>query len=236
MPNATGDAMGEAMTVKLPCITPEVFQIGGSGLSAPEDAAVYLVAIDGQAALIDAGCGGSVPQLLTNAEACGVLRADLGDLFLTHCHFDHSGGAAELQSRFAMRVVMHALDAPYVEAGDPDATAASWYGAGLSPFKPDHIIQGAGEIFRIGERALEALHVPGHSPGSVVYLLESAGLKILFGQDVHGPLHASLKSDRTAYQRSLQRLIDLEADVLCEGHFGIIEGRDRARRFIRQYM
>jgi glyoxylase-like metal-dependent hydrolase (beta-lactamase superfamily II) len=76
--------MEEAMTVKLPRITPEVFQIGGAGFSAPEDAAVYLVTIDGHAALIDAGCGGSVPQLLANAEACGVHRADLVDLFLTH--------------------------------------------------------------------------------------------------------------------------------------------------------
>ena len=72
------------MTVKLPRITPEVFQIGGAGLSAPEDAAVYLVAIDGHGALIDAGCGGSVSQLLANAEACGVPGADLRDLYLTH--------------------------------------------------------------------------------------------------------------------------------------------------------
>ena len=70
----------------------------------------------------------------------------------------------------------------------------------------------------------------------VVYLLESAGLKVLFGQDVHGPLHPSLKSDRMAYYHSLQRMIDLKADILCEGHFGVIEGVDQVRHFIQQYL
>jgi glyoxylase-like metal-dependent hydrolase (beta-lactamase superfamily II) len=217
-------------------ITPEVFQIGGAGFTAAEDAAVYLVAVDGKAALIDAGCGGSVDQLIANAEACGVRADALHDLFLTHCHFDHTGGAAELKARLALRVVMHALEAPFVETGDPEATAASWYGATLQPFRPDHIIEGGSEVFRIGGRRLEALHMPGHSPGSLVYLLESAGLKVLFGQDVHGPLHSSLKSDRRAYHHSLQRLIELKADVLCEGHFGVVEGAEQVRHFIQQYL
>lgn len=217
-------------------ITPEVFQIGGPGLTDAEDAAVYLVAIGDHAALIDAGCGRSVDRLLANATDCGVGRADLDDLLLTHCHFDHTGGAAELQARLALRVVIHALDAPYVEAADPVVTAAAWYGAALQPFCPDRIIGGSVEDLWIEDRRIQAIHVPGHSPGSVVYLLESGGRKILFGQDVHGPLHPTLRSDPVAYRNSLQLLIDLEADILCEGHFGIIEGPDRVNRFIRQYL
>ena len=224
------------MSITIPRITPEVFQVGGNGLTVAEDAAVYLVAVGGQAALIDAGCGGNVARLLTNVQDCGVSACDISDLFLTHCHFDHTGGAAELKRRLALRVVMHALDAPYVEAGDPVVTAAAWYGASLEPFRPDYTIQGPSESFRIGDRRLEALHLPGHSPGSLVYLMESGGRKILFGQDVHGPLHPSLKSDPQAYRRSLRQLIELEADVLCEGHFGIIEGRERVKRFIQQYI
>ena len=217
-------------------ITPEVFQIGGPGLTDAEDAAIYLVAIGDHAALIDAGCGRSVDRLLANATACGVGRDDFDDLLLTHCHFDHTGGAAELQARLALRVVIHALDAPYVEAADPVVTAAAWYGATLQPFRPDRLLEGATEDLWIGDRRIQAIHVPGHSPGSVVYLLESDDRKILFGQDVHGPLHPTLKSDPVAYRHSLQLLIDLEADILCEGHFGIIEGSDRVNRFIRQYL
>lgn len=217
-------------------ITPEVFQIGGPGFTDAEDAAIYLVAIGDHAALIDSGCGGSVDRLLANATACGVRLADLENLLLTHCHFDHTGGAAELQARLALRVVMHALEAPYVEAADPVVTAAAWYGATLQPFRPDRILADTTEEIWIGDRRIQAIHVPGHSPGSVVYLLESDDQKILFGQDVHGPLHPSLKSDPVAYRHSLQRLIDIGADVLCEGHFGIIEGADRVKRFIGQYL
>ena len=39
-------------------ITEEIFQVGGGGYTSPQDAAVYLVAWDGRAALVDAGCGG----------------------------------------------------------------------------------------------------------------------------------------------------------------------------------
>ena len=111
--------------MKIPRITSEVYQIGGPGLSAADDAAVYLVAIEDHAALIDAGCGSSVDQLLANVATCGVDQGQLHALFLTHCHFDHTGGAAEFQERLGLEVVMHALDAPYVEAADPEVTAAA---------------------------------------------------------------------------------------------------------------
>jgi hypothetical protein len=55
-------------------ITSEIFQVGGGGLTSPEDAAVYLINIDDHAALVDAGCGGSVGQLIkhrsTPSEYC----------------------------------------------------------------------------------------------------------------------------------------------------------------------
>ena len=38
-------------------ITNEIYQVGGPELTAPEDAAIYLVRFDSHAALIDAGCG-----------------------------------------------------------------------------------------------------------------------------------------------------------------------------------
>ena len=41
-------------------ITKEIYQIGGTGMTSPEDAAVYLIDFNGLAAVIDAGCGYSV--------------------------------------------------------------------------------------------------------------------------------------------------------------------------------
>jgi glyoxylase-like metal-dependent hydrolase (beta-lactamase superfamily II) len=70
----------------------------------------------------------------------------------------------------------------------------------------------------------------------MVYTIESEGLKILFGQDVHGPLDQSLLSDREDYVKSLNLLLSMEADVLCEGHFGVFRGKEEVADFIRSFL
>ena len=106
----------------------------------------------------------------------------------------------------------------------------------LEPCIVDRKLAGSEEEIRLGDRIIRAVHIPGHSPGSVAYVTTSAGLKIVFAQDVHGPLHPSLLSNAADYQASLQRLIDLDADVLCEGHYGIYKGRQDIVRFVSSFM
>lgn len=212
-------------------ITDEIFQVGGPQLTAPQDAAIYLINFDGHAALIDAGCGGANDTVLRNIEAAGVKPEDIELLLITHCHFDHTGGARALRDRLGCTVVMHELDARFLEVGDSEVTAASWYGSRLEPRVVDRKLVGKEEEICLGECIIRAVHIPGHSPGSVAYVTDSMGLKIVFAQDVHGPLHPSLLSNAADYQASLQRLVDLDADVLCEGHFGIYKGREGIVRF-----
>jgi glyoxylase-like metal-dependent hydrolase (beta-lactamase superfamily II) len=100
----------------------------------------------------------------------------------------------------------------------------------------DHKITSSRESFVLGNGTIESFHTPGHSPDSVVYLVESSGKKILFGQDVHGPLDATLLSDRGDYIRSLKFLLTLKADILCEGHFGIFEGREEIEHYITSFL
>jgi len=88
----------------------------------------------------------------------------------------------------------------------------------------------------VGTGSITAYHCPGHSPGSLVYVAEIDGQKILFGQDIHGPLHPGLLSNRSDYVRSLGFIMELNADILCEGHFGIFRGREEIIRFIASYM
>ena len=51
-----------------------------------------------------------------------------------------------------------------------------------------------------------------------------------------GPLHPDLQSESLAYQRSLNLLLSLEADVLCEGHYGVFRGKKEVAVFIRQFL
>jgi glyoxylase-like metal-dependent hydrolase (beta-lactamase superfamily II) len=217
-------------------ITSEIHQVGGGRLTAPEDAAIYLINFNGRAALVDAGCGRTQPRLLDNIRACGVDPGQIDYLLLTHCHFDHTGGAQALREQLRCRAVAHALEAPFLEQGNNRVTAATWYGATLAPFPVDLKLAGPREEILLGGRVMEALHTPGHSPGSVVYVTESDGLKILFAQDVHGPLNPELLSDATLYRHSLELLLALEADVLCEGHFGIYRGKGTVAAFIKQFL
>ncbi|MFW5639609.1 MAG: MBL fold metallo-hydrolase [Thermodesulfobacteriota bacterium] len=218
-------------------ITDDVFQVGGSGITGSEDAAVYLIRSDGgPSALVDAGCGGSLSRLLKNIRSCGVKPQEIEYLLLTHCHYDHIGGASALRAKTRCRTVAHELDAPYIEAGDHTVTAASWYGRSLEPFPVDIKLTGAAEEIRLGDRIIQAFHIPGHSPGSLAYLTTSGEKRVLFGQDVHGPLAPTLLSDPADYQRSLQHLLSLNADILCEGHYGVYNGQEAVQGFIESFL
>lgn len=217
-------------------ITNEIFQVGGSGMTAPGDAAIYLIHFNGHAALLDAGCGRSQDRLFKNIQNCGVEPMQIEYLLITHCHYDHTGGAQGVREKTGCLVVAHELEAPFLEQGDDTVTAAKWYGATLDPLKVDRKISGDREDIELGGRTIEAIHIPGHSPGSMVYLTESEGLKVLFGQDVHGPLDNSLLSNREDYLQSLKLLINLEADILCEGHYGIFREKEEVADFIRSFL
>jgi glyoxylase-like metal-dependent hydrolase (beta-lactamase superfamily II) len=93
-----------------------------------------------------------------------------------------------------------------------------------------------GERLPLSELTLQVLHIPGHSPGSAAFLVESDQQRVLFGQDLHGPLHPALLSNRDQYQQSLRTLLALDADILCEGHHGIVAGKDSVAQFIDRYL
>ena len=217
-------------------ITSEIHQVGGGGLTAADDAAVYLINFAGHAALVDAGCGRAQERLLDNIRATGVEPEQIEYLLLTHCHFDHTGGAKALKDRLGCLVVAHALDAEFLEKGDDTVTAANWYGARLEPCPVDRKLTASREAISLGDRVVTAIHTPGHSPGSVVYLTQSQDQTIVLAQDVHGPLHPSLLSNAADYQASLRQLLRLNADVLCEGHYGVYHGRDSVDKFIRSFV
>jgi len=221
------------MTVE---ILKNLWQVGGGDITGSGDAAVYLVRFGDRAALIDAGTGSWHADLAANINECLSADVSLEVLFLTHCHFDHTGGAAAVREEFGCRIAAHALDAVYLEAGDSEVTAASWYGARMSPLPVDIRLEGPENMIEIGNGQMAALHWPGHSPGSMVLTARMDGQLVLFGQDVHGPIHPSLLSDMSAYQVSLQKLFDLDADFLLEGHYGIFRGKGPIRDFIRSFM
>lgn len=217
-------------------IIDDIWQVGGSSLTGATDASVYLACFSNQAAIIDAGCGFGHEKLVENILCCIPDHTEISHLLLTHCHYDHTGGAEALRKQFGCKIVCHELDAVYLEKGDKEVTAASWYGSEIQPLSVDIKIREQLTKLTIGNGEILAYHCPGHSPGSVVYVVKKEGKTILFGQDIHGPLHPTLLSNRKDYLNSLKLVMGLNADILCEGHFGIFQGKNEVRRFIGSYL
>ncbi|HNY51500.1 MAG TPA: MBL fold metallo-hydrolase [Smithella sp.] len=213
-----------------------VYLIGGPGITSADDAAIYLIDFSGELVLIDAGAGRSSSQIVRNVEMLGLNPVAISTLILTHCHIDHIGSAPFLKKQYETKLMIHELDAGAVETGDSRKTAANWYGTTFPPTAIDQKIKGEHEILKFGKEELHCLHTPGHTPGSISLYLDRAGKRVLFGQDIHGPFHKDFDSDIGEWKKSMQKLMALDADILCEGHFGIYQPKERVRSYIQRYL
>jgi len=224
------------MKTKTEEIISGVYLIGGPGITSADDAAIYLIDFTGTLVLIDAGAGKSSSQIMRNIEMLGLNPANLSHLILTHCHIDHIGSAPFFKKQYQTKILIHELDAKAVESGDSLKTAANWYGTTFPPTKVDRKLSGSNEILKFGGEELHCLHTPGHTPGSISLYLDREGKRVLFGQDIHGPFHRDFESDIKAWKKSMQNLLALNADILCEGHFGIFQPQERVRSYIERYL
>ena len=89
-------------------------------------------------------------------------------LFLTHGHYDHTGGAKALRDRLGLQIVASAATARLLEAGDMEgiglgpAKRAGLYpqDAHLEPCPVDVVVRD-GDSIVVGNRRLTVLATPG---------------------------------------------------------------------------
>ncbi len=218
-------------------LSEHIWRVGGGDITSGRDAAAYLVGGGNRFMLVDCGTGFGSDLLERNiGEICPDLKK-IRILLLTHAHADHIGGVPEVQRASGCRLAAHEGDRAAIENGDPDYSAASWYQMELQPMAVDITLAGEGGELPVGEVTVQWLHTPGHTPGSIVAVVdEPDGTRVLLGQDLHGPFHEDFQSDQTAWRRSMAAVIGLQADVLGEGHYGVFRGRDTVRAFIEDLL
>jgi glyoxylase-like metal-dependent hydrolase (beta-lactamase superfamily II) len=211
----------------------DIYLVGDSELSHPYDCCVYLIDA-GDLVLIDSGAGRSFDELVANIGKLGFDPRKLKAVLATHAHIDHIGALHRFQEEYGVRVIAHELDADAIEDGR--GTAAEAYGVSYVPCRVGVRLRGLEEVLRFGHHDLNVIHIPGHTPGSVAAYLDIDEKRVLFGQDIHGPYLPHWGADRAQAKLSLQRLVDLKADILCEGHFGIYQPAGEVERYIQGYM
>lgn len=124
--------------------------------------------------------GGDVAAIRRAIDELGIV---VDRILLTHGHFDHAGGAADLKAvlekDYGRPVPIegpHREDAFLLER-IPES-GARWGVPGLKPVTPDRWLDD-GDTVEVGGIVFEVIHCPGHSPGSVVYLQREVGFAVV---------------------------------------------------------
>ncbi|MFJ3485502.1 MBL fold metallo-hydrolase [Pseudomonas sp. NPDC090202] len=154
----------------------------------------------------------------------------------SHTHFDHMAGHHEFPER-----LVHSAEADILANPDGDNTLATMCMADpMFDAHPDcplcyaeYRVKAApatrlvedGDVIDLGDRVLEVIHTPGHSPGGIS--LWERATQTLFSGDViyDGPLiEDAYHSDLTQYRSSLERLLTLPVRTVHGGHFPSFSG------------
>jgi glyoxylase-like metal-dependent hydrolase (beta-lactamase superfamily II) len=98
-------------------------------------------------------------------------------IWLTHAHIDHVLGVPPLKAETGAPVYLHPGDQALYDHVPEQAAAFGMRAARLPA--PDRALA-HGDVVRVGALEFRVRHVPGHSPGSVVF----EGQGVAFGGDV----------------------------------------------------
>lgn len=149
----------------------------------------------------------------------------------THSHADHIGGFHEFADRRA-----HISEAEACAAMPDSATFAHMFRGLDEPVsilpepgwtKENYTITPApltamleqGDVIDLGDRRLEVLHLPGHSPGSIGLLDRENGLFFPGDAIYRGQLVDDLPhSDKAVYRDTMERIARLDVAIAHGGH------------------
>lgn len=212
-----------------------IYRVAGPDITDYRDCNVYLLDV-GELVLIDSGFGAGIDRMAANIEDLCLDPSRLSSVILTHCHIDHMGAARNLRDRFGARLIMHELDAAIVERGDNTLTAAFCFNVAFEALAIDVKLSGTEGSLSFGHKDLHYIHIPGHTPGSIAVYLDAQGKRVLFGQDIGAPLLKEFNCDPLAWRQSMEKLLALQADVLCNGHSGIHQPARRVTAYLRHFI
>lgn len=199
---------------------------------------VYVVRGE-KTAVVDSGVLGTPTNDL--APALGTIGLSLGDVDLvlnTHGHMDHLGGNSELKDAGA-EINLHRDDAPRAHSNQlhVESSREALKLLGLEHLAPereafllrllgrevgvDRVLEDGDTVDLGRDVRLRVVHTPGHTPGSVCYWFESAGL-LITGDSIQArgsrPGGMPVLEQPGTYPGSLRKAEAIDAQALLMGH------------------
>lgn len=172
--------------------------------------------------------GGDVPRILAAIKEADVT---VDQIWITHGHIDHVGGAAELRDELKVPIEGPHLADKYLL--DNVVTSGANFGmTGVRDFAPDRWLS-EGDQVTIGELTFDVFHCPGHSPGSVVFLNKAMRFALVGDVLFNGSVGRTdlPGGDHAALIRSINdKLLPLGDDIgfICGHGPGSSFGHERA--------
>lgn len=136
-------------------------------------------------------------------------------VLLTHGHSDHTGSALKMKESFGLKIAVGELEEDVLKDAFENPEA---YAEITGEIKPDVLLKD-GETLTVGEMRFEVLHTPGHTKGSVCYVIEDiliSGDTLFAGSCGRTDFFTGSFEDIV---QSLKRLADLKGDYkVYPGH------------------
>lgn len=201
-----------------------------------EDLASYLIVTPQGDILINSSLEASVPLIRKSVEQLGFRFSDIKILLISHAHYDHCAGSAQIKRLTGAKYFVMDADVPVVESG---GKADFQYGSDLSiqypPTKVDRVLHD-GDTVKLGGAILTAHKTAGHTRGTTTWTMDEmdAGRNlhvVIVGSPNVNPgykLVGNKAYPRIAedYKNGFQVLKSLPCDVFLGAHggyYGMVE-------------
>jgi glyoxylase-like metal-dependent hydrolase (beta-lactamase superfamily II) len=199
-----------------------------------------------EALLIDTGARGSWILLASGLASVGVSPTQVSLVTLTHSHPDHCGDLYRVVQETCALVAVHVAEADFVSGKElaPNPFTRPVQAGLIQPFLPllygkpvkvNHRLEN--DDLLPFSRKVQVVHTPGHTPGSICFFLPDSRLLVVgdileyrFGR-LRPPMDAVTQDPKQA-RASLKKLLGLDFDLMCFGHFRPIQ--EGARAALRQ--
>lgn len=162
-------------------VAPKLHLLGGLSPSA-----AYVVETSEGLVLIDTGLDPTADALRSQMTSLSLDWRKVRAILLTHVHGDHSGGAEAMRAATGAKVYAGQGDAAALRTGRPREAFFSMFDMPQVTLHPTHVDVAVtdGQVIIVGDAQFRVLASPGHTPGSVCYLLERCDQRALFSGDV----------------------------------------------------